>query len=421
MASNQLPPSAVHDSGNNSKEAASTVTVDNDSSVESTGTGSWKHAAFHVATTIATPAAYAPLPFAVSSLGWPFGVVSLVGATLTTWYSSNLIASLWKWNGKKHTTYRHLAGSIYGSWGYWSIAFFQQVASLGNNIAVQIAAGSSLKLPHIHSLRWLNAVCTFSTIGFAGTTIGVTIYNGKKIDRGTISYSLKGSSSSKMFKAFNGLGVIAFSFGDAMLPEIQNTIREPAKKTMYKGIATAYTIIILSYWQLAFFGYWAFGTGVQPFIVASLTTPKWTIVMANLFAVIQICGCFQIYCRPTYALLEEIKVSSDQIGRSLFRIHLQRLLYTSLYMGLITLVAAAMPFFGDFVSICGAIGFTPLDFVFPVLAHLKAGKMPKNSSLIVILNIVIATWFSAVAVMGCIGAVKFIIDDVKTYKFFHDM
>ncbi|PNX91266.1 hypothetical protein L195_g047396, partial [Trifolium pratense] len=33
--------------------------------------GTWKHAAFHVATTIATPAAYAPLPFALASLGWP--------------------------------------------------------------------------------------------------------------------------------------------------------------------------------------------------------------------------------------------------------------------------------------------------------------------------------------------------------------
>lgn len=40
---------------------------------DSDGRGSWKHAAFHVATTIATPAAYAPLPFAVASLGWPLG------------------------------------------------------------------------------------------------------------------------------------------------------------------------------------------------------------------------------------------------------------------------------------------------------------------------------------------------------------
>lgn len=37
------------------------------------GKGTWKHAAFHVATTIATPAAYAPLPFALASLGWPLG------------------------------------------------------------------------------------------------------------------------------------------------------------------------------------------------------------------------------------------------------------------------------------------------------------------------------------------------------------
>ncbi|KAK0582482.1 hypothetical protein LWI29_026104 [Acer saccharum] len=172
------------------------------------GKGTWKHAAFHVATTIATPAAYAPLPFALASLGWVLGVSSLVGGTLVTWYSSLLISSLWGWNGNNHITYKHLAHSIFGFWGYWSIAFFQQVASLGNNIAIQIAAGTSLKavykyyytdgsltlqhfivffgafelflsqLPNIHSLRWVNALCTFSTIGFAATTIGVTIYNG---------------------------------------------------------------------------------------------------------------------------------------------------------------------------------------------------------------------------------------------------
>lgn len=41
------------------------------------GQGTWKHAAFHVATTIATPAAYAPLPFALASLGWPLGSLTL--------------------------------------------------------------------------------------------------------------------------------------------------------------------------------------------------------------------------------------------------------------------------------------------------------------------------------------------------------
>ncbi|XP_024165628.2 GABA transporter 1 isoform X2 [Rosa chinensis] len=416
------------------------------------GKGTWKHAAFHVATTIATPAAYSPLPFALASLG----VSSLVGATLATWYSSLLIASLWKWDGKKHVTYRHLAQSIFGFWGYWSIAFFQQVASIGNNIAIQIAAGSSLKavykyyhkdgdltlqhfviffgvfelflsqLPDIHSLRWVNALCTFSTIGFAATTIGVTIYNGKKIDRKSISYGLDGSSSSKVFRAFNALGAIAFSFGDAMLPEIQNTVREPAKKNVYKGVSAAYGIIVLSYWQLAFTGYWAFGSQVEPYILSSLTVPQWTIVMANLFAVIQISGCFQIYCRPTYAYFEETLLSNETAtSRSSLRNKLVRLVCTSMYMLLITLVAAAMPFFGDFVAICGAIGFTPLDFVFPAMAYLKARRRRhQNTKMylsLLLLNFAIVVWFSAVAVFGCIGAVKFIVEDVKTYKFFHDM
>lgn len=44
---------------------------------------------------------------------------------------------------------------------------------------------------------------------------------GEKINRKLIDYRLHGSSSMKIFRAFNALGAIAFSFGDAMLPEIQ--------------------------------------------------------------------------------------------------------------------------------------------------------------------------------------------------------
>lgn len=65
-------------------------------------------------------------------------------------------------------------------------------------------------------------------------------------------------------------------------------------KNMYKGVSAAYSVIVLTYWQLAFTGYWAFGSQVQPYIVASLTVPKWTIIMANIFTVIQISGCYQV-------------------------------------------------------------------------------------------------------------------------------
>ncbi|EEC66939.1 hypothetical protein OsI_33567 [Oryza sativa Indica Group] len=419
---------------------------------ETGGRGTWRHAAFHVATTIATPAAYAPLPFALASLGWPLGVCSLVTGTLVTWCSSLVVASLWQWNGDKHTSYKLLAKSIFGPWGYWYVSFFQQVASIGNNIAIQIAAGSSLKavykhyhttddgamtlqqfiilfgafelllsqLPDIHSLRWVNAACTASTIGFAGTAIGVTIYDGHRIDRKEVDYSLQGSAASKIFRAFNALGTIAFSFGDAMLPEIQSSVREPVRMNMYKGVSTAYSIIVMSYWTLAFSGYWAFGSGVQPYILSSLTFPRWTIVMANLFAVIQITGCFQIYCRPTFAQFEQ-RIQAKDAG---YRARMWRLVYTSAYMVVITLISAAMPFFGDFVSVCGAVGFTPLDFVLPALAFLKAGKLPENPGLrhaVKVITSAVAVLFSIVGALACIGAVRAIALDVKTYKFFHDM
>lgn len=209
-----------------------------------------------------------------------------------------------------------------------------------------------------------------------------------------------------------------------MLPEIQSTMKEPAKKNMYRGVSAAYGVIVLTYWQLAFTGYWAFGSQVQPYIVSSLTIPEWTIVMANLFAVIQISGCYQIYCRPTYVYFEERWISNKTTCHYPFRNYVIRFILTSVYMVSITLVAAAMPFFGDFVSICGAIGFTPLDFVFPALAYLKAGRMPHNTRFhlpIQLLNVTIASWFSVVAVLGCIGAMRFIVEDVRTYKFFHDM
>lgn len=45
--------------------------------------GSWRNGAYHLATTIATPAAFAPLPFAVAALGWS-GLSSLLSFSAMT-------------------------------------------------------------------------------------------------------------------------------------------------------------------------------------------------------------------------------------------------------------------------------------------------------------------------------------------------
>ena len=76
--------------------------------------GSWLSAGYHMGTTIAVPAAVLPLPYAFSQLSWAPGIIALLLATCTTYYSSMLLAGLYNWNGEVYYRYRDLVRSIFG-------------------------------------------------------------------------------------------------------------------------------------------------------------------------------------------------------------------------------------------------------------------------------------------------------------------
>jgi amino acid permease len=79
-----------------------------------------------------------------------------------------------------------------------------------------------------------------------------------------------------------------------LVHSVQATLREPAKKNMYKGASLAYGVIAVSYWTVAFLGYAVFGNAVNPYLVNSFIGPDWLITLANIFAVIQVLGCYQV-------------------------------------------------------------------------------------------------------------------------------
>eukprot|EP00878_Enallax_costatus_P026828 GHUV01028830.1.p1 GENE.GHUV01028830.1~~GHUV01028830.1.p1 ORF type:complete len:173 (+),score=28.18 GHUV01028830.1:586-1104(+) len=81
------------------------------------GKGDWYHAGYHLATTIATPAAYAPLPWAFAMLTWPGGIIAFVIGVAVTWYNSFLLASLHEYGGVRQTRYKDLSGAILGKCG----------------------------------------------------------------------------------------------------------------------------------------------------------------------------------------------------------------------------------------------------------------------------------------------------------------
>ncbi|KAK9904043.1 hypothetical protein WJX75_003267 [Coccomyxa subellipsoidea] len=414
----------------------------------------WYHAGGHISTIIATPAAYAPLPFAFAHLGWEAGVIFLLLAGLVTWYTSLLLASLDRHDGTRHKRYCDLAGSIYGKGGYWAVIFFQQVASIGNNLTIQIVAGQCLKalyrlyhpecaptgscgislqawiavfgasqlilsqLPDISSLREINLVCTLCTVCFAIGCAAMSIYNGyTQVDRTTVTYAVTGDAQPKIFNIMFALGIIAFAFGDTILPEVQATVGGNAKTTMYKGVSCGYSILLSSYMTVAIAGYWAFGFNVSSFVVFSFTAPSGMIAALYVFAVLQIIGCYQIYCRPTFGFAYNHVLRKHERVWSFHNV-LMRAIVTTIYMAIITLIAAMVPFFGDFVAFVGAIGFTPMDFILPIILWQKVGK---HSLIVSCANWVIVVFYSIIAIVGAIGSVQAINADVVNYSVFADL
>jgi predicted permease len=64
-------------------------------------------------------------------------------------------------------------------------------------------------------------------------------------------------------------------------------------------------------------------------------------------------------------------------------------------------------------SCSGALGFTPLDFILPVLLFLAARKTPVWWKVI---NLFLAVAYTVVGVLGSVGAFYFIAQNISKYK-----
>lgn len=79
--------------------------------------GTWKHAGFHLSSSIAAPPLLT-LPFAFVALGWEYGVLMLVLGAAVTFYAYNLLSKVLEHlaeQGRRHLRFRDLATDVLGS------------------------------------------------------------------------------------------------------------------------------------------------------------------------------------------------------------------------------------------------------------------------------------------------------------------
>lgn len=124
----------------------------------------------------------------------------------------------------------------------------------------------------------------------------------------------------------------------------------------------------------------------------------------------------QVYVQPIYEVLES-KTADIRESKYSVRNVVPRLVVRSLYLAIATLLAAMLPFFGDIVSLIGAFGYTPLDFVLPMLFYQIVFR-PSRRTKRFWLNWSIIVVFSIVGVIGCVASFRSIVLNASTYHLF---
>ncbi|CAN4120424.1 unnamed protein product [Withania somnifera] len=417
--------------------------------------GSWVHCGYHLSTSIVAPPLLS-LPFAFASLGWLGGILCLVVGALVTFYSYNLLSMVLEHHaqlGRRHLRFRDMANDILGPrWGRYYVGPIQFMVCYGAVIGSTLLGGQCMKaiylllnpsgsmklyqfviifgglmlilaqMPSFHSLRHINLISLLLCLAYSAcATIG-SIYIGNSSKGPDKDYSLSSDKETPIFGIFNAIAIIATTFGNGIIPEIQATIAPPVKGKMFKGLCICYAMLSTTFFSVAISGYWAFGNQAEGLILSNFTqnghnlVPKSFIFITNIFTILQLSAVAVVYLQPTNEVLERTFADTKSSEFSPRNV-IPRLISRSISVIISTTIAAMLPFFGDINAVIGAFGFLPLDFVLPVIFFNLTFKPSKNKP-VFWLNSVIAIVFSAVGVIAAVAAVRQISIDAKIYRLF---
>uniref|UniRef100_A0A0A8ZBD0 Amino acid transporter transmembrane domain-containing protein n=1 Tax=Arundo donax TaxID=35708 RepID=A0A0A8ZBD0_ARUDO len=417
--------------------------------------GSWLHCGYHLTTSIVAPPLLS-LPFAFAALGWSAGIICLVIGAAVTFYSYNLISQVLEHHaqqGRRQLRFRDMATDILGSgWGRYYIGPIQFLVCFGAVVASTLLAGQSMKaiylianpggtiklyvfvvifgvfmmilaqLPSFHSLRHVNLIALMLCLAYSFCAVAGSIYLGTSDRAPPKDYSITGDATNRVFGVFNAIAVIATTYGNGIIPEIQATAAAPVTGKMFKGLCLCYAVVVTTFFSVAISGYWAFGNQAQGTLLSNFMVggkamiPQWLLLITELFTLLQLAAVVVVYLQPTNEVLEGL-FSDPKEGQYAVRNVVPRLVSRTVAVAFATTVAAMVPFFGDMNALIGAFGFLPLDFAVPAVFYNLTFK-PSKKGVVFWLNTTIAVVFSALAVIASVAAVRQIALDANTYKLF---
>ncbi|CAK7330243.1 unnamed protein product [Dovyalis caffra] len=401
-------------------------------------TGSLMAASAHIITAVIGSGVLS-LAWATAQLGWIAGPIALLIFSVVTWFTSCLLADCYRFpgphEGTRTYTYMGAVKAHLGGIKYILCGISQYTNLVGTSIGYTITASISMaaikrsncfhkeghkaechastnmfmiifgivqiimsQLPNFHKLAGLSTLAAIMSFAYALIGIGLSIAEIAGGNR--VKTSLTGTvvgvdvtSTEKAWNCFQAIGNIAFAYTyTSILVEIQDTLKSspPENREMKKASLVGVATTTLFYMLCGTLGYAAFGNKAPGNFLTGFGfyEPYWLIDFANMCIVIHLIGAYQVFCQPTFKLVEDWCskkwpasgfVTNEHPVRipfcGVFPVNSFRLLWRTAYVIASSVLAMTFPFFNSVLGLIGAISFWPLTLYFPVQMYISQAKI----------------------------------------------
>ncbi|KAJ6433683.1 hypothetical protein OIU84_017390 [Salix udensis] len=158
------------------------------------------------------------------------------------------------------------------------------------------------QFPNLEKVTFLSVIATLTSLAYALIALCLSIakFSIQHEAKGTIMVAMAGeglATSTKIWRVFQALGNIAFSYTYSMLLlEIQDTLKSPPAENKAMKRVTLYAIggTALFYTSLGCMGYAAFGADAPGNYLTGFYKPLWLVDIANLAVIIHLIVGYQV-------------------------------------------------------------------------------------------------------------------------------
>ncbi|KAF9432258.1 hypothetical protein BGZ76_011060 [Entomortierella beljakovae] len=368
------------------------------------------------------------LPFALAKGGW-IGVGVLILSLIMSIYTAILLMKCLYYNGKyRLSSYQEVGRHAFGLPGLIAVWFFHTSIVIGAPVMYLILAGTEMRglipgadlsvkawiwicaaivaLPFV-AMKTLKEVAVMSIFGALATVVLVIVaVRGSIIDMDNTDYDSATHSSVIIANLPTTVASISICYGgNVVYMHVEEAMRYP--KSWNRVVAAALATCSILYLATAIPGYMAYGDKSESPILANLPDDTFTKVGTILIIIHVILAAPILLTSFSLEFERLVDITVARRGKVMERVY--RSISRLAILGVCGGIACTVPYFGDFLSLLGALGNCTLIFVLPIFCYFKliGWRQMKWYELI---------WCAVIVIIGLISAVIGSIDAIKALK-----